>query len=112
MGTMEPQASHGTSPKGGIMAVDAVTAMITIGETVVGEEGGEGDEAGIMEVGTIDRHTGIGTATTADRYPPDDICDAGEADRGALHREDLGVGVFHEETTEPGVPPGPTCAGP
>lgn len=92
--------------------------MITIGETgitgetVVVEEGGEGDGAVITEVGTIDLHTGIWIATKANRYLPGDTCDADEADREALRREDLGVGVFHEGNTEPGVPLVPTSAGP
>lgn len=97
------------NPKGGTRVVVAVTAMITIGgtgimgETAVGEEGGEEDEVVITEVGTIDRRTGIGIRMIGNRYPPDDICDADEADRGALHREGLGVVVLHEGTTEPGV---------
>lgn len=87
----------------------AVTAMITIGgtgimdETVVEEEGGEGDGAVITEVGTIDRHTGTGVAMTEDRYLPEDIFDADEADRGVLHPEGPGVEVFHGGITEPGV---------
>lgn len=98
--------------------VVAVAVVITIGgtgimgETAVGEEGGGEGEAVITEAGMIDHHTGIEIAMTGDRYLPDDICDADEADRGALHREGLGAGVFHEGTTEPGALPVSTRADP
>ena len=93
-------------------------AMNTIGETgitdetVVGEEGGEGGEAIITEAGTDDRHTGIGIVMTEDLYLPVDTRDTDGVGRGALHREGLEAGVFHEGTTEPGVLLVPTRMGP
>ena len=93
------------------MATITIEGAGIMGERVVGEEGGEGDEAVFTGVGTIDRHTGTGIVTTENRYLPDDTRDADEAGRGALHREGLGVGVLHEGTTGPGVPPVQTRAG-
>lgn len=100
---------RGTNPKDGIRAAVDVTAMIMRGETgtmdemEAGEEGGEGGGVVIREVGMIDRHTGTGIAMTGDRCPLDDICGVEGADRGVPHREGPGTGIFHGETSEPGV---------
>ena len=81
----------------------------TMGETVVGEEGGEGAVVVVVvvvvitEVGTIDRRTGTWIATTGGRCPRGDICGVDEADRGALHREVPGMGIFHRGINVPGV---------
>ena len=107
---MDPQTSLSTNMRGGIRVVAAATATITIDvtgimdEMVVGGEEGEGAEVVIMEVGTIDRHTGIGIVMTGDLYLLDDIYGVDEAGRGALP-EDPGTAILHGGTTGPEIPP-------
>ena len=101
VGMKDPPVSRGTNPKDGIRGAVGVTVMITIGEIgttgemEVGEGGGEEDVVVMLEVGTIDRHTGIGIVMTEDRCPPDDTCGADGVDRGVLHRGVLDMGIFH-----------------
>ena len=100
---------RGTKSKEGTRAVADVTVTITIGETgtmvemEAGEEGGGGGGVGFREVGTIDRHTGTGIVMTGDRCLLDDTCGMEGVDRGALHQGGPGTGIFHGETSEPGV---------
>ena len=111
MGTEDPQAPRGTKLEGGIREALGVTVMITIDvtgtmdETEVAEEGGEGDVVAITGVGTTDRHTGTWIVTIGGRCLLDDICGVDEVDRGVLHREVPGMGIFHGGTNVSGVPP-------
>jgi len=115
---MDLQVSQCTKPKGGIRAVVDIKAMITINETgTMGEmeaveEGGEGDEVFITEVGTIDRHTGKGIGMTGNRSLLDDTCGVDEVGRGVPHREVPDVGIFHGGTNVAGVLLVPTHADP
>jgi len=115
---MDLQVSQCTNPKEGIRAVVDITAMITIGETETmdemeaAEEGGEGGEVVITEVGTIDRHTGKGIGMTGDRSLLDDTYGVDEAGRGVLHREAPGMGIFHGGTSVAGALPVPTHTDP
>ena len=115
---MDLQVSQCTNPKEGIRVVVDITAMIAIGETeTMGEmeaveEGGEGDEVVITEVGMIDRHTGKGIWMTRNRSLLDDTCGVDEAGRGVLHREVPDTGIFHEGTNVVGVLLAPTHADP
>lgn len=106
---MDLQVSQCTNPKEGIRAVVDITAMITIGETEtmdemeVAEEGEEGDEVIITEVGTIDRHTGKGIGMTEDRSLLDDTYGVYEADQGVRHQEVPDMGIFHGGTNVAGA---------
>ena len=115
---MDLQVFQCTKPKEGIRVVVDIKGMITIGETEtmgemeVVEEGGEGDEVFITEVGTIDRHTGKGIGMTGSRSLLDDTCGVDEAGRGVLHREVPDVGISHGGKNVAGVLLVPTHADP